>query len=235
MGGRNMKKLKLNKKIWATLFMIFALVFVVPTVLPNASTALNTQAKAIVKLNTTSVVIRPGKTKTLQLTGTKKKVSWSSSNKKVATVSSKGKVTAKKYGVTTITAKVGSKKYKCKVKVIYLDGDWYTGGQNRQETYHLVINGNKVVFRGGGEQIRCSGTISQISNTKFRVKTTSCKMWSNGQYVSKNMKLRIDISLKPDAWADVWEFDYKATVTSGTNYLGKTKGTMFPNGDAVNY
>lgn len=230
-----MKEFRLNKKIWVTFFVMFVLVFVVPVILPNAQTTLNAQANATVKLNATSVVIRPGKTKILKVTGTKKKISWSSSNKKVATVSSKGKVTAKKYGVTTITAKVGSKKYKCKVKVIYLDGDWYTGGENRQETYHLVINGNKVVFRGGGEQIRCNGTISQISNTKFRVKTTSCKMWLNGRYVTRNMKLRIDITLRPDAWADVWEFDYKAAVTSGTNYLGKTRGTMFPNGDAVRY
>ncbi|MDO5548623.1 MAG: Ig-like domain-containing protein [Eubacteriales bacterium] len=230
-----MKTLRLSKKFFAAFLMMFVLVFVAPTVLPDVPTVIKAQAKTTVKLNTTSVVIRPGKTKTLKITGTKKKVTWSSSNKKVATVSSKGKITAKKYGVTTITAKVGSKKYKCKVKVIYLDGDWYTGGENRQETYHLVVNGNKVVFRGGGEQIKCSGTITQLSNTKFRVKTTSCKMWINGRYVTKNMKLRIDITLHPDAWADVWEFDYKVTITSGKNYLGKTKGTMFPNGDAVGY
>lgn len=36
---------------------------------------------------------------------------------KVATVSKKGKVKAKKPGKTTITAKVGKKKYKCKVIV----------------------------------------------------------------------------------------------------------------------
>ena len=43
------------------------------------------------------------------------KVVWKSSKKKVATVSKKGKVKAKKPGKTTITAKVGKKKYKCKV------------------------------------------------------------------------------------------------------------------------
>lgn len=49
--------------------------------------------------------------------GTKKKVKWSSSKKKVATVSAKGKVKAKKKGKTTIIAKVGKKKYKCKITV----------------------------------------------------------------------------------------------------------------------
>lgn len=41
----------------------------------------------------------------------------SSSNKKVAIVTKKGKVKGKKAGKVTITAKVGKKKYKCKVTV----------------------------------------------------------------------------------------------------------------------
>ena len=38
------------------------------------------------------------------------KITWTSSNKKVATVSSKGKVTAKKAGTATITAKTSNGK-----------------------------------------------------------------------------------------------------------------------------
>lgn len=48
---------------------------------------------------------------------TSKTVKWSTNNKKVATVSSKGKVTGKKTGACTVTAKVGFKSYKCKVTV----------------------------------------------------------------------------------------------------------------------
>ncbi|MBQ5473642.1 MAG: Ig-like domain-containing protein, partial [Lachnospiraceae bacterium] len=61
-----------------------------------------------------------GKSTTLTVKKGSKKVSgvkWSTSNKKVATVSSKGKVTAKKKGTATITAKVSKKSYKCKVTV----------------------------------------------------------------------------------------------------------------------
>lgn len=56
------------------------------------------------------------------------KIKWTSSNKKVETVSNisttttrsirVGKVTAKKQGTVTITAKIGNKIYKCKVKVM---------------------------------------------------------------------------------------------------------------------
>lgn len=48
----------------------------------------------------------------------KTKATWKSSNPKVASVTSKGKVTAKKKGTTTITAKVGKTTYKCKVTVL---------------------------------------------------------------------------------------------------------------------
>lgn len=47
-------------------------------------------------------------------------ISWSSSNKKIVTISKSGKVTAKKAGTVTITAKasLSGKKSSCKVKVI---------------------------------------------------------------------------------------------------------------------
>ena len=80
--------------------------------------AVPTQAKKKkVKLNKKKVTLEIGKKVTLKLKNNKKKVKWSSSNKKVATVK-KGKVTAKKKGKATITAKVGKKKYRCKVTVI---------------------------------------------------------------------------------------------------------------------
>lgn len=73
---------------------------------------------AKVRLNMTKKTLTVGKTVTLKVKGTRKKVKWSSSNKKVASVSSKGKVKAKKAGKATITAKIGKKKYKCKITVM---------------------------------------------------------------------------------------------------------------------
>ena len=74
-------------------------------------------AYAKVKLNKKTVYMAKGDKVQLKVTGTKKKVKWSSSKKSICTVSKKGKITAKKIGKATITAKVGKKRYKCKVVV----------------------------------------------------------------------------------------------------------------------
>lgn len=104
-----MKKISNLKKPIISIVLILTLVI---TVVPAYSSA-----KAKVKLNKKTVKLYVGKTTTLKLKNNKKKVKWSSSNKKVATVSKKGKVKAIKKGKATITAKVGKKKYKCKVTV----------------------------------------------------------------------------------------------------------------------
>lgn len=76
-----------------------------------------TDAKAKVKLNKKKLVLTVGKKAKLKVKGTKKKVKWSSSKKKIATVTKKGVVKAKKKGTAKIVAKIGKKKYTCKVVV----------------------------------------------------------------------------------------------------------------------
>ena len=80
---------------------------------------LNTQQiqAATTKLNKTSATLWVGETLQLKVKNSNNKVKWSSSKKSVATVSSKGKITAKKSGKAVITARVGSKKYKCTITV----------------------------------------------------------------------------------------------------------------------
>lgn len=87
------------------------------TMLPMSASA----AKKGIKLNKTSLSLAVGETFTLTrtVTGYKKyTVQWSSSDKTVAAVS-KGKVTAKKEGTATITARIKGTEYKatCKVTV----------------------------------------------------------------------------------------------------------------------
>lgn len=72
---------------------------------------------ASVKLNKTKIVLVVGQTYKLKVSGTKKTPKWSSSNKKIVSVTKKGVVKGLKKGTATITAKIGKKKYKCKVTV----------------------------------------------------------------------------------------------------------------------
>lgn len=107
-----------------------AILLVVSCLLPDC---LMTSAQAAQPaLNRTKKTMVIGSTCQLRLNGTTKKVTWSSGNRKIATVSSGGKVTAKRKGTTTITAKVGSKKYKCKITVVTMQ----TGYVN--QTVHLI-------------------------------------------------------------------------------------------------
>ena len=101
------------KSIVKKLAVSLLAVAMILTLLP----ATNASAAAKPKLNKKSATIYVGKTVSLKLKNNKKKVKWTSSNKKVATVSNKGKVKGKKAGKATITAKVGNKKYKCKITV----------------------------------------------------------------------------------------------------------------------
>lgn len=87
-------------------------------VLILSSANVNVMAKPKVKISKKSITITVGKTRKLKLKNNRKKVKWKSLNKKIATVSKKGVVKGKKKGRTTIVAKVGKKKYKCRVKVI---------------------------------------------------------------------------------------------------------------------
>ena len=78
--------------------------------------------KKKVSLNVKSKKLKKGKSFTLKLKGTKKTGKASASNKKVIKVKKKKKnqwsVKAIKAGKSTITVKVGKKKYKCKVTVV---------------------------------------------------------------------------------------------------------------------
>jgi hypothetical protein len=105
------------KKWLLMLCMAIAMTIVIPTIGTGVGDMSTVEAAPKVKLNKKKVTLYVGKSTTLKLKGTKQKVKWSSNKKSVATVSSKGKVKAKKKGTATITAKVGKKKYKCKVTV----------------------------------------------------------------------------------------------------------------------
>ena len=72
-----------------------------------------------IKLSKSSADIYVNASVTLKatVTGSSKEVTWSTSDKKIATVNKDGKVTGKKAGTATITAKANGVSAKCKVRV----------------------------------------------------------------------------------------------------------------------
>lgn len=102
------------------LALCLALISVLPTQSPFPAQPRflhSAQAASRVKLNKADAALVVGDTLKLRVRGTKKKARWSSSNACIAKVNRKGLVTALEPGEAVITAKVGRKKLKCRVKV----------------------------------------------------------------------------------------------------------------------
>lgn len=139
-----MKKNRTNKKLHIrALTFVLMLVFVVVGFSATSHSEVEAASKKM-KLSATSKKLDVGKSFTLKIYTRgdsvldskgrlavmddkdnihywfdyKTKATWKSSNPKIASVTSKGKVTAKKKGTATITAKVGKTTYKCKVTVL---------------------------------------------------------------------------------------------------------------------
>lgn len=146
---------KLSKK-----FIAFCMVFLLSVMLVGGlrSSAVNA---ATIKISSRSITLIKGQSKTLKVSGTKKKVTWTTNKKSVAVVSSKGKVTAKKKGTATITAKVAGKKLKCKVTV----------EQPRLSKSYIVLT------TGGTRQLSLKGTSQKVkwSTKKSSIATVTSK------------------------------------------------------------
>lgn len=133
----------LTKKI-RCFFIALVAAFLFVSIAPLHSIGIeNTSvAQAAVKISTKKITIPKGSRYALQVTGTRAKVQWSTSNKKVATVSN-GEVSGKKPGTATITAKVGTKKYTCKVTVLNIKSNATNVILTKGKTFTLKVTGSK--------------------------------------------------------------------------------------------
>lgn len=106
---------KTRKKGIRSLALLLALILAI-----GFSPVTNVEAKAAPRLNYKKITLVQGKKKRLKvrnLSRRRRKVKWYSTKKSVATVNRKGVVKAKRKGKAYIVAKVGKKKYRCKVIV----------------------------------------------------------------------------------------------------------------------
>ena len=149
-------------------------------------TPMQVEAASKVKLNKTSHTMYVGQTYTLKISGTSKKATWSTSDKKVATVDSKGKVTAKKKGTATITAKVSNKKYTCKVtvKTPVLNATkktLYTG-----QTYTLKLTGATAkTFSSNNTKVATVNSKGKVTTKKAGTATITVKDTKGRKYTCK--------------------------------------------------
>lgn len=125
------------KKMFRKVSMLL-LVFVVALCMTSPASAAS--------INKKKMTVCTGQTVQLKVNGTKKKANWSSSKKSVATVTSKGKVAARKKGATVITAKIGTKKYSCKVTVEAPKMSKSSIKVNVGKTYQLKMQNTKQKY-----------------------------------------------------------------------------------------
>lgn len=160
--------MKSTKKFAACLFLVFCLAVTVSIDIPQLNLVSTVQAASKVKISKTKASLEKGSTLQLKISGTKKKVQWSTSSSKIATVNSKGKVTAKKAGTATITAKVDGKKYRCKITVTTPAISKKTLKLTVKDTYTLKMTGTK-------KSVKWSSSKSSVASVNAKGKVTAKK------------------------------------------------------------
>ena len=123
------KKMKMTRKTVRNLYRILLLILLL-----SVGMTVPAQAK------TKSVTLTVGQKKKLSVKKKWKKVRWKSSKPGVVSVSAKGKITAKKPGKATITARSGKKKQKYRVTVKKSEIEIVAGGK----TFQAELENNKT-------------------------------------------------------------------------------------------
>jgi hypothetical protein len=182
------------------------------------------QAASKLKLNNKTLDLFVGDTATLTVTNTKKTVKWSSEDKKIATVNSKGKVTAKKKGSATITARVGNRKVSCVVVVFNtnekkgcyykitnkLVGDY--SDKDQEVTYAVIHSGTLSVY----------GDASNVTRTKSILVGCGNKFLTNTGYkahCAEGCMANVSVAMGGDAYTFTLKNNETATI-----YISGKKG-----------
>lgn len=136
----------------------------IPKVSDKAQTD-STKETSAPALNKTTAILIKGQTLQLKLANVDGKVTWSSSDKTIATVSAAGKVTAKKKGTATITAKNGGKKYTCKITVETPKLNKTTLAIAEGKTYKLKLSGTTQTVKWSSSD----RTVAKVGSTTGKV------------------------------------------------------------------
>ena len=182
--------------------LLFVLMFVVCMTIPVSAASINKK----------KVTVCTGQTIQLKVNGVKKKVKWTSSNKAVAKVTQKGKVSAKKKGTTTVTAKIGKKKYTCKVTVESPKLSKTSITVKKGKTYQLKMRNTKQKYKWSSKNKSIATVTSKGKVTGKKTGTTYIYAKSASGKIFK-----CKVTVKKSASSDDVFSDGSGSNNSGSN------------------
>ena len=210
-----MKKLK--SKLLLT-FIMFVAIMLLQCIVVN----INSVQAASIKISSSKRTLYVGYGCKLRITGTKKKIKWSSSNTKIAKVTQAGNVTAKKAGTATITAKVSSKKYTCKItvkdyaKMVMTDRrkfEFY--GKTSGVKYYTSNNKIATIDKKGNLITKKPGTVkitAKVSGKKYKM---TLKVVDTGWITYNNKRYYYNKGKKLKGWHYIDGYKYYFTKVKG--------------------
>lgn len=135
--------------------------------------AVSSEAKSTPKLSTEQVFLEKGNTKTVTMKGLSKKqtVKWTTGNSKIFSVNKKGKIKAKKAGEAKLTAKVGKKKYKCKVVVFPKIKMTFNNDVFTEERYEALKKIELTGYYKVSDPVLLKMVYSKYASTSLRLRT----------------------------------------------------------------
>lgn len=196
--------------------LLFALMLVVCMALPVSAAGINKK----------KVTVCTGQTIQLKVNGVKKKAKWTSSNKAVAKVTQKGKVSAKKKGTTTVTAKIGKKKYTCKVTVESPKLSKTSIAIKKGKTYQLKMQKTKQKYKWSSKNKSIATVTSKGKVTGKKTGTTYIYAKSASGKTFK-CKVTVKSSASSDgSFSDGSSWQSPSGTTSQRNALVRAKSYL---------
>ncbi len=213
---------------------LFLSILLMVTCLPLTSQA------ATMKMNKKSATILVSKTVQLKVLNTNKSVKWSTSSKKVATVSKKGLVTGKKVGKATITAKVGKKKYTCKVTVKAGLNETKKSLVAGSTTQLKVLGESKATWKSSSTKVATVSKTGKVTAKTAGTAKITAKVGKKTYTCTITVKAKLNVTSKTLKEGDSYQLTLKgaaktvawtssapsvATVSKSGNVSAKKAGT----------